>query len=63
MVRTKRIGKLKQKGKAIARAVIVPADRLIDRELSQLAFNERVLALAANGAVPLAERLRFVCIV
>jgi polyphosphate kinase len=63
MVRTKRIGKLKQKGKAIARAVIVPADRLIDRELSQLSFNERVLALAANSAVPLAERLRFVCIV
>ena len=63
MVRTKRIGKHKQKGKAIARAAIVPADRLIDRELSQLAFNERVLALAANAAVPLAERLRFVCIV
>ncbi len=63
MVRTKRIGKHKQKGKAIARAAIVPADRMIDRELSQLAFNERVLALAANAAVPLAERLRFVCIV
>ncbi|MCS6945542.1 MAG: polyphosphate kinase 1 [Sutterellaceae bacterium] len=37
--------------------------RLFDRELSQLAFNERVLALAARETVPLAERLRFVCIV
>lgn len=39
------------------------AGRLLDRELSQLAFNERVLALAARPSVPLAERLRFVCIV
>jgi len=39
------------------------AERYFDRELSQLAFNERVLAMAARASVPLAERLRYVCIV
>ena len=37
--------------------------RFLDRELSQLAFTERVLAQAAREDVPLAERLRYVCIV
>jgi len=37
--------------------------RFLNRELSQLAFNERVLALAERANVPLGERLRFVCIV
>jgi len=40
-----------------------PAGRFLDRELSQLAFNERVLALAERESVPLAERWRFLCIV
>jgi polyphosphate kinase len=35
----------------------------LNRELSMLAFNERVLAMATRPAVPLAERLRYVCIV
>ena len=38
-------------------------ERFLDRELSQLAFTERVLAQAAREDVPLAERLRYVCIV
>jgi polyphosphate kinase len=36
---------------------------LLNRELGVLAFNERVLAQAADESIPLLERLRFVCIV
>ena len=43
--------------------VKTPAPQLINRELSLLAFNRRVLALAQDAAVPLLERLRFLCIV
>jgi len=37
--------------------------RLLNRELSLLKFNERVLALAESTTTPLLERLRYVCIV
>ncbi|WP_373741432.1 polyphosphate kinase 1 [Neisseria sp.] len=37
--------------------------RILCRELSQLAFNRRVLAQAQDERVPLLERLRFLCIV
>ncbi|AZY48447.1 polyphosphate kinase 1 [Bordetella avium] len=36
---------------------------LLNRELSLLKFNERVLAMAENPDTPLLERLRYVCIV
>lgn len=39
-----------------------PSETLLNMELSTLAFNEHVLVLAADPAVPLLERLRFVSI-
>lgn len=39
-----------------------PRHPLLNRELGILAFNERVLAQAADETVPLLERLRFICI-
>lgn len=40
-----------------------PGLSLLDRDLSILAFNERVLDWARSPEVPLLERLRFLCIV
>lgn len=37
-------------------------ENFINRELSLLEFNQRVLALALEDSVPLLERLRFLCI-
>lgn len=39
-----------------------PRQRMINRELGLLRFNERVLDLAADRSVPLLERLRYLCI-
>src|SRR5438270_2033752 len=44
------------------RRTVTPA-QFINRELGILAFNVRVLAMAADDAVPLLERLRFITIV
>ena len=39
------------------------AVKLIDRDLSFLAFNRRVLELSKQSSIPLLERLRYLCIV
>ena len=38
-------------------------ERFLNRELSLLAFNERVLAMAEDPSVPALEKLKYVCIV
>jgi polyphosphate kinase len=40
----------------------MPAQRFLDRELSWLAFNQRVLALSEDEELPLLERARFLAI-
>jgi polyphosphate kinase len=59
-VRAATSAKSAKSAKSVSPAAI---ERFSDRELSQLAFNERVLAMAARAGVPLAERLRYLCIV
>jgi polyphosphate kinase len=41
------------------RTVTEPTERLLNRELSLLDFHARVLELAADGSVPLLERVKF----
>jgi polyphosphate kinase len=41
----------------------LPEDRFLDRELSWIAFNARVLELARDLTMPLLERVRFMAIV
>ena len=39
-----------------------PREILVDRELSWLAFNQRVLEMAEDKSIPLLERCRFLAI-
>src|SRR5690606_31724554 len=41
---------------------VLPADRFLDRELSWIAFNARVLEMAEIESLPLLERARFLAI-
>jgi polyphosphate kinase len=43
-------------------AIDLPLDRYLDRELSWLAFNKRVLELAEDPTIPLLERVNFLAI-
>lgn len=42
---------------------ILGPENYLNRELSAIAFNQRVLALAKNPSIPLLERIRFIAIV
>ena len=46
----------------VAEDAQLPDDRFLDRELSWLAFNQRVLELAEDENLPLLERVRFAAI-
>lgn len=53
-----------QKGKSsLQQSIRARQDPFVNRELSLLAFNERVLAQAEDTKVPLLERLRYLTIV
>jgi polyphosphate kinase len=52
----------KKGGKKGGPAIVAPEPDLLDRELSWLDFDARVLALAEDPATPLLERLKFLAI-
>ena len=54
---------MKSGSAALTRVAIPETDQYLNRELSLLEFNLRVLAQAEDVTLPLLERLRFLCIV
>ena len=52
----------KQENAAAVERDVNVAENFLNRELSLLEFNKRVLAQAADARIPLLERLRFLCI-
>jgi polyphosphate kinase len=46
-----------------SKSALSRANIFLDREMSQIAFNRRVLAQAEDRSIPLLERLRYLCIV
>lgn len=60
-----KVKKMRKKAEAnvIASATVSSNSVYLNRELSQLAFNRRVLTQAENHSVPLLERLKYLCIV
>ena len=48
--------------RVISESSELPADRFLDRELSWLAFNQRVLELSQDPELPLLERTKFLAI-
>jgi polyphosphate kinase len=52
-----------QQARAVDTANLNLPEHLINRELSVLEFNRRVLVQAEDGQIPLLERLKFLCIV
>lgn len=54
--------KSSEKKKPKKKSTELPADRFLNRELSWLAFNQRVLDQAADKSLPLLERAKFLAI-